>query len=208
MNISASQLSLYRNCPAAYKFKYIDGIESSPSEILEEAMRFGTEFHENVIVCKSEDPKIQKMVLALHNSEFSNYIDKIDEKEDSFVVQVEDFRLRAILDANCEDYILEFKTASKPWEDSKFETEIQPTLYQFAEFKRTGKVKEFIYFIVTKTDDPRVQIWKRATLPEDKVNELLLLVTQLRSDFEFEPTGYKKNACFFCDYKDHCPVYF
>lgn len=208
MKISQSQLSLYRNCPAAYKFKYIDGIEEVISDVSAEAMRFGTEFHENVVECKSNDILIKNMVSALHLSEFKEYINKITSKEDNIIIDVDDYQLRAIIDANCEDNILEFKTASKPWPKEKFETELQPVFYQFVEKQRTGKNKEFIYFVVTKNNKPSIQVYKIKELTKEKEEELLKLIKELKNDFEFKPKGYLNNGCMWCSFKDSCEVQF
>lgn len=209
MNLSATQLSLYKKCPAAYKFRYILGLEVKQNETLEEAMRFGTEFHENIIDCNSKD----NMIIAMHEAinkhhAFKEYREKITAKEDSHVIDYGWFNMRAIYDANTDDAILEFKSASKPWPKEKFESELQPTIYQLSEYLRTGKIKKFVYFVVTKSLRPTIQHWERKELPENDVKELLNIAKLLRNDFQFKPTGHKKNECFFCDYKEHCEAYF
>jgi CRISPR/Cas system-associated exonuclease Cas4 (RecB family) len=208
MNLSASQLGLYKHCPRAYRFKYIDGIEETPNEYSAEAMEFGKQFHSNIPELVSQDERVVKMIKALYNSKYADYnVDGV-KFEDNKIVNMFGVNFRVILDGNHDDFILEFKTAKDPWTEDKFKEEIQSVIYQSAELAETGKEKPFIYFVVTKGTYPKVQVRVIENISKEKREMIEGLVKSLKEDFEFLPTAYLKNDCFFCGYKYYCETQF
>lgn len=200
MRLSISQLTLYRDCPFAWKCRYIDNIETPKSE----ALQFGTDFH-SAISGTSEDELINKMVSVVKKSTpflKSNSLFTYEKKD---YVNLDGFNFTYILDAVNEIDILEFKSAGKPWEKNKFITEWQPHLYLKAEEEKTGKLKNFYYIVVTKENNPKCQVQK-VEFNKDIYKQIINTADKLKNDFEFKPIESKN--CYFCDYKNHCPKQF
>ena len=199
MRLSISQPTLYRDCPHAYKCRYIDKIEVPQAEALE----FGTNFHK-AISEGTEDSLISKMVSAVKNSEPFNWEDDYEYEKKEYV-NLEGFNFTYIVDATNIIKIFEFKSASKPWVNNRFQEEWQPHIYIKGEEINTGEVKEFYYIVVTKEDNPKVQV-ERVEFNQDIYNKIIETAGKLKNDFEFKPTPNKN--CYFCDYKSWCPNQF
>lgn len=200
MNLSLTQINLYRDCPFAWKCRYIDNIETPKSE----ALQFGTDFH-SAISGTSEDELINKMVAVVRNSvPFKSNINDYVFEEKKYV-NLDGFNFTYILDAVDEVNIFEFKSANKPWRNGRFNEEWQPHLYLEAERKISGVLKNFYYIVVTKENNPKCQVQK-VEFNKDIYNKIINTADKLKNDWEFKPTENKN--CYFCDFKQHCPLYF
>lgn len=205
MNLSNSQIGLFKTCPFAYYCKYFLNIP----EPYNENFAFGTEFHNSIPKLKSKDKQINKMVKALKNNE--KFLELYNQKpvyEDKHYIKLDGLPFVIIIDANLPNTILEFKSASKIWTPEKVCNEFQPHIYLKAEFERTGIWKNFHYFIVTKDAIPRVQ-HVDISFSEEKWLEAKTIGEQIMKEWEFNCTCQDNFYCHnFCYCKEYCPKFF
>ena len=212
--LSASQISLFRECKFKYKCRYIKKIETEKSE----ALYFGSLFHESipkynaktVEEIKETDRNLYLMLKELYNSNYKDY--KIQEFERKEKQVLDGVPLTTIVDAFGEDFILEFKTAGKPWDKQKFEDEIQSVIYMKSEERRTGKLKNFVYVVVMKPTDSKKSYVTFHEVPfnEQKWQEIKKTYKEMKNEFDYLPNAYKnkKNNCHWCEYINYCPAKF
>ena len=197
MHLSVSQLNLFKRCPLAWKYSYIDKIPTEPTE----ALRMGTLFHQSIAIGNSEVELLDKMVKAVNNLPIMKYSEL--EFEMKVREDISGYDFIYILDAVDDYKILEFKSSKMEWEEDKFNKEWQAQLYIEGERIRTGKIKDFYYIIATKHKIPRIQL-RKVKRSKKVLKEIFDTAKQLKNEWEFKG---KTDNCYFCNYKKICEKY-
>lgn len=220
MRFSASKIQLYMTCRKKFYLKYVEEIEEEESD----ALAFGKAFHECVPKPLEEikDKNIREMVEALNaNDLYSKMKPKIKEFEYKNHSELDGKNFVTILDAHGDDFTIDFKSAKSVWKEGKEKNELQPAIYTKSELVRTGRMKDFYFFVVTKPEDrvlksgvkhipPKVQVIKVKN-PMRNWNMIKKVTDEMEREFDFEPNAYKdcKQNCYLCQYKEfNCEAWF
>lgn len=198
---SYSKIECFRECPRKYKYRYIDKLDEPKNKYLE----FGTKFHEAIPEGKSDDPIIDLMIKELYkNEEFKKYVDRIEKFEDKVVFDYVNRDFISFLDATGEDFILEFKSSKDKWSEKKFKEELQSALYIEAKNILENKIKEFVYFIVTKPDkNGEIEVqFRKVNHSNEKMKIISDTVNEIEREIDFEKRGNR--YCWFCSFYNNC----
>lgn len=205
MNLSNSQINLFKTCRHAYYCKYFLNIQ----EPYNENFRFGTEFHNSIPKLRSKEKEIDVMVKALKKHKgFMELYNRKPDYEVKHYLKLDGLPFVVIYDGLLDDTILEFKSASKIWTPEKVCNEFQPHIYLKAEHERTGKWKRFVYIIVTKDKRPRIQFIELG-FDKEKWKEARSIGEQIMKEWEYKCTCESEFFCNkFCSFKNNCPKFF
>lgn len=226
---SCTSIALYRKCPAAYAFKYRDGLPD-PSG-LEAA--FGTAVHEAVYdrwktrSTKHSDPRISRMLDALFSDPRVEALPKVNlvrgvtcEKE--IMAEVGGTMVKGYVDIDLRDFGVPFpidlKTSSRKIDARKLKA-----MYQHLHYPTVLKCDQFLYLLVTAPKmmrdfapipleeqlmwTPEVQ-WKKLYIDtsqklywDDEVRDVAFHIT-----IDHFPTSVNP-LCAWCPFKSHCQAW-
>lgn len=195
--LTVEKLKLFKQCPLAYKKKYIDKMETPPVD---------TEFQRNIKALDTKDEKIEEMTNALYaNDEFyQNIYPNIKKWRAKKKFQVLERDFVGTFDALGEDIIVKFVSSKSVWKDEDFKNDIEPILSMIAEFKRVEKWKSFYYVIVTTQATPRVQI-KLVCFDEEPKKQVVEDINKIAEQIEkAEDYPANKESCKACPFKKKC----
>lgn len=180
----ATLLKSYLNCPFAFRCQYLEGIKMDINPIYFE---FGSEFHANIKELVSKDERIIKMVESVKPFlEGKNIL----EFEKKIFKEIEGLPFFSIIDAECEDEVLEFKSSSSYWYQKDLDNNfIQATLYQ----KITDK--KLTYFVTNKKTYKTRQLEYPYT--EENWQKILKITEDIKKEQEFPKCG-RYYMCWYC----------
>lgn len=138
--LSYSQISCYLYDPMEYYRRYILGLQSEPTE----PMKFGSIVHRALAESRYDWGKALRKegFTPDYNRVLASALGQIDRppiREKKIVVEHEPIDLLAIFDG-LDDGIIEYKTCSSHWNQSRVDEDLQLSFYSLVYYKHFGKM--------------------------------------------------------------------
>ena len=171
-------------------------VDFESSEEPEALLRQGLQMLETYL------PSWQGITIISHAEAFS--IDIADESGCSMSKQViGEYDL--IIEKDDKPVIVDFKTASKRWSESKPDKDLQATLYCFSYHKNYGIIPAFRFDVVTKAKTPAVQQLETSRCEDDfkRMSKLYLSIDKAILAGSFIPNE-SSFFCGSCEYAKAC----
>ena len=193
---SFSQIKSYLTCPLQYKLKYIDGVETTPTQL----MIAGTQTHKNLadILKEKKLEGIPEKAQFIIQNYFYNADEMYIEKEINHELFL--YKIKVIIDLYAVKgntiYLLDWKRNILPENDNQLK------LYALILKELNPEVDQIIaWFFATETG-----FFKRFFYSREELNEfeegLYATIEQIENDKKFEPNI--GSHCSYCPYLNMC----
>ena len=206
-SISATRFGTFEQCPLRYKFQYLYRLMQKKGD----ALVIGTLYHEMLEVYHTTGEELARQIIIdnkahedILNHLFTKYLEqpvlgKVLETEYEFRIDVPgvELPLYGFIDRIDEDKGVEYKTASKKWNEKDTDT-IQTDIYLYVLLKKYERPVPIVYSINNKKTKVLPQIIRvekteeEILLLEDKLKQYMLDVK--KSDFSATPG----QGCWLC----------
>jgi len=217
--VSASKLRLFLECPQKLYYKYVEGIEEEEKTV----MIIGKAFHERILEGKNDEAfeslsktyksRIDEMQEALEREPLWKP-GKLEKAEYEFDVKMKNgTTVKVIIDRlgefNGENAIVELKSTGnlQRWDWWFAENSLQPYIYPYAYWLKTGKILPFYFVIVTFDPKPKCKFFRKQCTEDDfKLLEEQLTLLQNSIDTEMWAADPQERKCQECPYFRECPA--
>jgi len=210
-HFSASSASTYLQCPAKWKYRYIDRLPETKSEALEK----GTMVHkalERYWTGGYGKPEqgIHRFISAYRRMDGAVLPEQVEAVELELRAELPgvDVPLLGYIDCYTTDgLVVDLKTAGKPWWNGRAVKELQPAMYTYLARANDLHVRGFeFHVLVNEAGTHVVDGWRiPVELDDDFIEEHLGRVVQAWRGIvagEFPPR--KSVLCGFCDFEFVC----
>ena len=230
---SPTMLSVYKKCPRAFKYRYIDklgekfkqprpffSLGNSVHSALEKFMGYGlSERNQNLLQTILEKEWISEGYLNKEQEEdfFHRAVDMLnnfyksgewkaqpDFIEQGFEVEIADFTLRGRIDRMDGLNVIEYKTGNYIPSIDDLKSDFQAIIYSFAGRQLAAlPVKNVIFYFLGP--GKKISVSKTEEELGEDMEGIKKLIGKIRGDKEFFPTPHRI-WCLYCDFNCICPL--